>query len=119
MKYVSSWIVPVPKKKLDEYKAKARKMGKLWKEHGALDYVECVGDNIDPGKVTSFPRSVMLKRTETVVLAWLTFTSRAHHDRVMGKAMADPRMQKLMNAKDMPFDGKRMFWGGFEVMVKM
>lgn len=119
MKYVSSWVVPVPKKKLDAYKKKARKFGKLWKEHGALDYVECIGDNLQPGKLTSFPQSVMLKRTETVVLAWLSFKSRAHHDRVIANAMADPRMQKLMNDEDMVIDGKRMFWGGFEVAVKM
>ena len=101
MKYVSSWVVPVPKKNLDAYKKKARKFGKLWKEHGALEYVECVAENVQPGKVTSFPQSVMLKRTETVVFAWLSFKSRAHHDRVMAKAMSDPRMTKLMQPEDM------------------
>jgi len=119
MKYVSSWVVPVPKKNLDAYKKNARKFGKLWKEHGALEYVECVAENVEPGKLTSFPQGVMLKRTETVVFAWLSFKSRAHHDRVMSKAMSDPRMKKLMQPEDMLIDGKRMFWGGFDVMVRM
>jgi uncharacterized protein YbaA (DUF1428 family) len=119
MKYVSSWVVPVPKKKIAEYRRQARRFGKLWMEHGALEYVECVADDVKKGKVTSFPRSVELKRNETVVLAWLGFKSRAHHDRVMKKAMADPKMQKLMDPGQMVFDGMRMFWGDFEVMFKL
>lgn len=119
MKYVSSWVVPVPKKKLPEYRRKARRFGKIWKEHGALEYVECVAEDVSKGKVTSYPRSVDAKRTETVVIAWLGFKSRAHHDRVIKNAMADPRMQKLMNADEMVFDGMRMFWGGFDVMFKL
>lgn len=119
MKYVASWVVPVPKNKIAEYRRKSRRFGKLWMEHGALEYVECVADNVTKGKVTSFPRSVDLKRNETVVLAWLGFKSRAHHDRVMKQSMADPRMKKLMDPEAMLFDGMRMFWGGFEVMVKL
>jgi uncharacterized protein YbaA (DUF1428 family) len=119
MKYISSWVVPVPKDKIAEYRRKARQFGKLWMEHGALEYIECVADNVTMGKVTSFPRSVNLKPNETVVLAWLGFKSRAHHDRVMKESMADPRMQKLMSPDAMLFDGMRMFWGGFEVMVKL
>ena len=119
MKYVSSWVVPVPKKKIAEYRRKARQFCKLWMEHGALEYVECVAEDAKKGKVTSFPRSVNLKRNETVVLAWLGFKSKAHRDRVIKKAMADPKMQKLMNHEAMVFDGMRMFWGGFDVMFKL
>ncbi len=119
MKYVTSFVMPVPKKKLDVYRRTTRKFGKLWKEHGALEFVDCVAEDVKPGKLTSFPKSVMLKRTETVVFSWVSFKSRAHRDRVMAKVMSDPRAQKMMNAKDMPIDGKRMFWGGFDVMFKL
>jgi uncharacterized protein YbaA (DUF1428 family) len=119
MKYVDGFVIPVPKKKLDHYRRISRKCGKIWKEHGALEYVECVAEDVKPGKLTSFPQSVMLKRTETVVFSWIVYKSRAHRDRVMAKVMEDPRLAKMMDPKDMPFDGKRMFWGGFEVMVSM
>ena len=119
MKYVTSFVHPVPKKKLDVYRRSARKFAKLWKEHGALEVTECVAEDVKPGKLTSFPQSVKLKRTETVVISWVTFKSRTHRDRVMAKLMEDPRAQKLMNPKDMPGDGKRMFWGGFDVMFKL
>jgi uncharacterized protein YbaA (DUF1428 family) len=119
MKYVDGFVVPVPKKKLDDYRRISRKFGKIWKEHGALEYVECVAEDVKPGKLTSFPQSVMLKRTETVVFSWIVYTSRAHRDRVMAKVIADPRSAEMMNSKNMPFDGKRMIWGGFEVMVKL
>ena len=119
MKYVTSFVMPVPKKKLDVYRRNARKFGKLWKEHGALDVVECVGEDVKPGKLTSFPQSVMLKRTEVLVVSWITFKSRAHRDRVMAKVMSDPRARKIMNSKDMPIDGKRMFWGGFDVIIEL
>jgi uncharacterized protein YbaA (DUF1428 family) len=119
MKYVDCAVVPVPKKKLDEYKRLSRKFGRLWKEHGALDYVECVAEDVKPGKVTSYPQALKLKRTETVVVSWIAFKSRKHRDRVFAKMMADPRVQKIMDPKTMPFDGMRMFWGGFDVMVKL
>ena len=119
MKYVTSFVHPMPKKNLDVYRRTARKFAKIWKEHGALDVVECVGDNLKPGKLTSFPQSVMAKRTETVVVSWVTFKSRAHRDKVMAKVMGDPRSQKLMNPTDMPSDGHRMFWGGFDVKVNL
>ena len=119
MKCVTSFVHPVPKKKLDVYRRTARKFAKLWKEHGALDVMECVAEDVKPGKLTSFPQSVNLKRTETVVISWVSFKSRAHRDRVMAKVMEDPRAQKLMNQKDMPSDGKRMFWGGFDVMFEL
>jgi len=91
--------------------------GKIWKEHGALEHVECVGDDVKPGKLTSFPQSVKLEPGETVVFAWIVYKSRAQRDRVNAKVMKDPRMAPMMDPKSMPFDGKRMFWGGFKVFV--
>lgn len=119
MKYVTTFVMPVPKKRLADYRKTARKFGKLWKEHGALGVTECVAEDIKKGKLTSFPQSVKLKRTETVVISWVTFKSRKHRDRVMAKVMEDPRAQKLMNPKDLPGDGHRMFWGGFDVMFTL
>jgi uncharacterized protein YbaA (DUF1428 family) len=117
MNYVDGFVVPVPKKNLPAYRRMAQKGAKIWKEHGALDYHECVGDDVKPGKHTSFPQSVKLKADETVVFAWIVYKSRAHRDRVMKKVMADPRLAG-MSAATMPFDGKRMFWGGFKEIVK-
>ena len=117
MSYVDGFVVPVPIANLDAYRQMARKAGKVWREHGALEYKECVADDVKPGKRTSFPQSVKLKEGETVVFAWVTYKSRAHRDSVMKKVMADPRMAAMMNPKAMPFDGKRMFWGGFKVIV--
>jgi uncharacterized protein YbaA (DUF1428 family) len=117
MKYVDGFVIPVPKKKLADYRRLARLAGKVWKEHGALEYVECVAEDVKPGTLTSFPQAVMLKRSETVVFSWITYRSRAHRDRVLAKVMKDPRLAKVMDPKKMPFDGKRMFWGGFEVLV--
>jgi len=119
MKYVDGFVTPVPKKKLADYRRLARLAGKVWKEHGALDYVECVAEDVKPGKLTSFPQSVMLKRGETVVFSWITYRSRAHRDRILAKVMADPRLAKMMDPKKMPFDGKRMFWGGFTTIVEL
>jgi uncharacterized protein YbaA (DUF1428 family) len=119
MKYVATFVHPVRKDKLDVYRRTARKFAKLWKEHGALGVTECVADDVKPGKLTSFPQSVKLKRTEVVAISWVTFKSRAHRDRVMAKVMEDPRAQKLMNPKDMPSDGHRMFWGGFDVIFAL
>jgi uncharacterized protein YbaA (DUF1428 family) len=118
MNYVDGFVVPVPLKNLDAYWRAARKAGKIWREHGALAYVECVGDDIKPGKLTSFPQSVKLKADETVVFAWIVYKSRAQRDRVNAKVMKDPRMAAMMDPKSMPFDGKRMFWGGFKVAVE-
>jgi uncharacterized protein YbaA (DUF1428 family) len=117
MAYVDGFVVPVPKKNLAAYRRLARKAGKVWREHGALEYTECVADDVKPGKLTSFPQSVKLKTGETVVFAWAVYKSRAHRDRVIAKVMKDPRLAKMMNPKAMPFDGKRMFWGGFKVFV--
>lgn len=117
MRYADGYVVPVPKEKLPAYRRMAQKAGKIWKEHGALEFRECVAEDVKVGKLTSFPRSVKLKPDETVVLSWIVFRSRADRDRVNAKVMKDPRLAKMMDPKDMPFDGKRMIYGGFEVLV--
>ena len=117
--YVDGFVVPVPKAKLEAYRKLARKAGRIWKEHGALDYVEAVADDVKPGKRTSFPQSVKLKDDEVVVFAYIVYRSRAQRDRVNAKVMADPRLMAGMDPKAMPFDGKRMFWGGFKDLVRM
>jgi uncharacterized protein YbaA (DUF1428 family) len=119
MTYVDGLIVPVPKKKLAAYRAMSRKSGKVWREHGALSYTECVADDVKKGKRTSFPRSVKLKAGETVVFSWITYKSRAHRDRAMAKVMKDKRLAAMMNPKAMPFDGKRMIFGGFKTFVSL
>ena len=117
MAYVDGFIVPVPKKNVEAYSRLARKAGKIWREYGALEFKECVADDVKLGKWTSFPRSVKLKPGETVVLSWIVYKSRAHRDRVNAKVMKDPRLAKMMDSKAMPFDGKRMMYGGFELLV--
>jgi len=119
MHYADGFVLPVPKKNLAAYRRMAQLAGKVWREHGALEYVECVADDVKPGKYTSFPQSVKLKRGETVVFSWIVYKSRKQRDRVLAKAMKDPRLQKMMNPKAMPFDGKRMFWGGFKAIVEL
>ena len=114
MKYVTTFVHPVKKNKMDVYLKTARKFAKLWKEHGAINVTEAVAEDVKPGKETSFPQSVKLKRTEVVAISWVTFKSRAHRDKVMAAVMADPRAQKLMNPTDLPSDGYRMFFGGFD-----
>jgi len=116
MPYVDGFIVPVPKKKLADYRKLARKAAKIWREYGALDYRECLAEDVKVGKWTSFPRSVKLKPNETVVFSWITYKSRKHRDKVNAKVMNDPRLAG-MDPKTMPFDGKRMIYGGFEVFV--
>ncbi|MGB2933112.1 MAG: DUF1428 domain-containing protein [Methyloceanibacter sp.] len=116
MPYVDGFIVPVPKKQLDAYRRLARKAGKIWREHGALELRECVADDVKVGKLTSFPRSVKLKPNETVVFSWIVYKSRAHRDRVNAKVMKDPRFAG-MDMSAMPFDAKRMIYGGFKVLV--
>ena len=118
MRYVDGYVVPVPKKNVAAYRRMAQKAGKVWRDHGALEFVECVGDDVKPGKHTSFPQSVKLKPGETVVFSWIVFKSRAQRDRVNAKVMKDPRLANMMDPKAMPFDGKRMFWGGFKVLVE-
>jgi uncharacterized protein YbaA (DUF1428 family) len=119
MKYVDGFVVPVPKKNLAAYRRMAKIGGKVWMEHGALEYVECVADDVKPGKHTSFPQSVKLKADEVVIFSYIVYKSRAQRDRIMAKVMKDPRLAAFMDPKSMPFDGKRMFWGGFKTMVEM
>ena len=119
MRYVDGFVVPVPKDKLNAYRRMARKAGLVWREHGALEYVECVADDVSAGKVTSFPRSVKLKDGETVVFSYIVYRSRAHRDRVNAKVMKDPRLADMMDPKKLPFDGMRMFWGGFKEIVSL
>jgi uncharacterized protein YbaA (DUF1428 family) len=114
--YVDGFIVPVPKAKLDQYKAFSTKAAKLWKEKGALEYVECVGDDVKAGKETSFPQSVKLEEDEVVVFSWITYKSREDRDRINKEIMDDPEMKKM--GEQMPFDGKRMFMGGFKPIVE-
>ncbi len=117
MPYVDGYVLPVAKKNLSAYRRIARKAGGIWREHGALEYRECVGDDVKMGKLTSFPQSVKLKPGEIVVFSWIVFKSRAHRDRVNAKVMEDPRLAKMMDPKSMPFDTKRMVYGGFKVLV--
>jgi uncharacterized protein YbaA (DUF1428 family) len=118
-RYVDGFVVPVRKKSLDAYRRMAQEAGKIWREHGALEFRECVAEDVKVGKLTSFPRSVQRKPDETVVFSWIVFKSRADRDRINAKVMKDPRLVKMMDAKeDWPFDGKRMIYGGFEVLVE-
>ncbi len=117
MPYVDGFVVPVPKKNIEAYRRMSRKAGRVWRDHGALEYREWVGDDVKPGKLTSFPQSVKLKPGETVVFAWIVYKSRAHRDRVNAKVMKDPRLANMVDPKDMPFDGKRMIFGGFDLLV--
>ena len=114
MAYVDGFVLPVPKDKIDAYKALAKRAGDIWKEHGALDFVECVGDDVPYGKVTSFPRAVLAKENEVVVFSWIVYRNRAERDAINAKVMADPRLEK-----ELPFDGKRLIFGGFEMWLKM
>lgn len=117
MPYVDGFIVPVPKKNMKAYMKMAKKAAKVWKEHGALEVRECAADDVKVGKWTSFPRSVKMKPSETVVFSYIVYKSRKDRDRVNAKVMKDPRLADMMNGKDMPFDGKRMIYGGFTVGV--
>jgi uncharacterized protein YbaA (DUF1428 family) len=118
MPYVDGFIVAVPKKNVDAYKRLARKAGKIWKEYGALEFKECVADDVKKGKVTSFPQSVKMKPNETVFFSYIVYKSRRDRDRINAKVMKDNRIAG-MDIKDMPFDAKRMIYGGFKVAVDM
>jgi uncharacterized protein YbaA (DUF1428 family) len=117
-KYVDGFIAPVPKKNVEAYKAFSSKAGQVWKEHGALEYVECIADDVKPGKVTSFPQAVKLEEDEVVVFSWIVYASREERDRIMAAVMSDERL-KDMNPQSMPFDGMRMFFGGFKVLLAL
>jgi len=117
--YVDGFVVPVPKGRLDAYRHMAQEAGRIWREHGAVEFRECLAEDVKVGELTSFPRSVQLKPDETVVLSWIVFESREERDRINGLVMNDPRFMRLMNTKDYPFDAKRMIYGGFEVLVEV
>ncbi|MEX2148730.1 MAG: DUF1428 domain-containing protein [Steroidobacteraceae bacterium] len=119
MSYVDGFVLPVPRRKLAAYRKMARYAGKIWMEYGALQYVECVADDVKPGKWTSFPKSVKLKKGEVVVFSYIVYRSRKQRDGIMAKIMKEPRFKKYMDPKNMPFDGKRMFWGGFKPIVEL
>jgi uncharacterized protein YbaA (DUF1428 family) len=118
-RYVDGFVLPVPKKNVGAYRRMAQKAGKIWREHGALEYRECVGDDLKVKKVLPFQRTVKVKPGETVFFSWIVYKSRAHRDRVNAKVMKDPRITKMMEGKSMPFDYKRMAYGGFKVLVDM
>jgi uncharacterized protein YbaA (DUF1428 family) len=118
MAYVDGFIVAVPKNNIEAYRELASKAGAVWREYGALEYRECIADDVKPGEVTSFPQSVLLKPDETVMFSWIVYKSRAHRDEVNAKVMADPRLNG-MDAELMPFDAKRMIYGGFETLVAL
>jgi uncharacterized protein YbaA (DUF1428 family) len=117
--YVDGFVVPVPKKQLATYRRMATRAGKIWREHGATEYMECVADDVKPGKWTSFPQSVKLKPGEVVVFSYIVYKSRRQRDRINAKVMKDPRLADMMDPKKLPFDGKRMFWGGFKPIVAL
>ncbi len=117
MAYVDGFVVPVPKQNIEAYKTMARKAGAIWKEHGALAFVECLGDDVPYGELTSFPRAVQATEEETVVFSWIVYESREQRDAVNARVMADPRLKDSMS--NMPFDGKRMIYGGFETVVEL
>lgn len=119
MTYVDGFVVPVPRRRLADYKKMARKAGRIWIEHGALAFHECVGDDVPYGKRTSIPRGVKLRRGETVVFSWIMFPSRAARDRINAKVMKDKRLASMMDVRKMPFDGKRMIYGGFKSIVTL
>ena len=117
-RYVDGFVLPLPKANVEAYRKIAALAGQVWREHGAIEFVECVAEDVSPGKVTSFPQAVQLKDDETVVFSWITYESRAHRDKVNEAVMKDPRITGMMDPKAMPFDGMRMFWGGFETLVE-
>ena len=117
-RYVDGFVLPVPKKNLEAYRQMAEEANRVWMEYGALECVECVADDVQPGKVTSFPQAVDLRDDETVVFSWIVYESREHRDRVNEQVMKDPRIAN-MDPQTFPFDGKRLFWGGFETLVHL
>jgi uncharacterized protein YbaA (DUF1428 family) len=117
MPYVDGFVLAVPADKLDAYKKMAQTAGEVWKAHGALSFVECVADDVPYGELTSFPRAVQQKEGETVVFSWITYESREARDRINEKVMADPRIKQ--QGSEMPFDGKRMIYGGFRSIVEL
>jgi len=119
MAYVDGYVLPLPKTNVESYREMATKCGAIWREHGALEFREWIAEDVKPGKLTSFPQSVNLEAGETVVFSWIMYKSRAHRDEVNDKVMKDPRMADLMKPESMPFDGKRLIYGGFEMLVDL
>jgi uncharacterized protein YbaA (DUF1428 family) len=119
MAYIDGFIVPLPKSKIDAYKQMAQKGAAIWREYGALEFHENIADDVKPGKLTSFPQAVDLKEDETVVFSWIVYESRQHRDEVNAKVMKDPRIAELMSPEALPFDGKRMIYGGFEELFSL
>ena len=117
-KYVDGFVIPLPKASIEAYRSFSENCGKVWKEYGALEYIECIGDDVQPGKLTSFPQAVNLEADETVVFSWIVYASREDRDRINAAVMKDPRMAG-MNPETMPFDGKRLIWGGFKVFISL
>ncbi len=117
MRYIDSFVVPVPHKNIQAYRRMAKKAGNIWQEYGALEYAEFIADDVKPGKRTSFPQSVKLKANEIVIVSYISYRSRAHRDSVNKKVMKDPRIKEMCKPGLFPFDAKRMFWGGFKVLV--
>ena len=118
MSYCDGFVLAVKRENLEAYRAMAEKAGEVWRKHGALEYREWVADDVKPGKVTSFPQAVKLKPGEVVVFSWIVYSSRRDRDRINKAVMADPRLAEMMDPKKLPFDGKRMFWGGFKTIVE-
>jgi uncharacterized protein YbaA (DUF1428 family) len=118
MRYVDGFVLPVPKKSIPSYRRMAKTAGKIWREHGALAFCECAGDDLKPKFGLPFPRLAKIKPSETVFFSFIVYKSRAHRDRVNKKVMQDPRMDKLMNSQ-MPFDAGRMAYGGFKALVDL
>lgn len=116
-KYADGFVLPVPKRNLASYFKMAKAAARVWLDHGALEYRECAGDDLKTTMGTPFPRQLRLKRGETVVLSWIVFKSRAHRDKVNAKVMKDPRLAEMIEGKNMPFDVKRMLYGGFSMVV--
>lgn len=116
--YVDGFVLPVPKGRVEEYRKMAELAGSVWKEHGALAYYEGEADDVKPGKETSFPQAVKLKDDETVIFSFIVYKTREDRDRINEKVMADPRLASMMDPKTLPFDGMRMFWGGFKSLVE-
>lgn len=119
MAYVDGYVLPLKKDKIEAYRQMAARAGAVWREHGALEYREWIADDVKPGKQTSFPQAVKLEDDEIVVFSWIVFESRSQRDEVNAKAMTDPRLADMMDPARIPFDGKRMFWGGFEPLVAL
>ena len=119
MPYVDGFVIPLPKDKVEQYREISQRCGEIWREHGALEFRECLADDVKPGKLTSFPQSVNQEDNETVIFSWITYNSREERDAINDKVMKDPRMADMMKPEAMPFDGKRMIYGGFNMIVDM